>query len=369
MKLPIPLTVLTGYLGSGKTTLLKALLQHPEMAGTAVIVNEFGEVGLDDALIESAKEETVLLPSGCVCCAVRGDLVEALLKLHKSAMWGEIPPIERVVLETTGLADPTPIAHTLVNEREVFRVFQLDAIVTTVDAQHGLRQLDEAYEPAKQIAIADRIVLTKTDLVDEAATSELRSRVAVLNRAAPVLIAVKGAVAPKELFGLQAYEIRGAGSDVQRWIAAESYDTAAHDCAGLACDHPEHHHAHDGHDHGHHHGHLHGVSSFCLTFDRPLDAGKLEGAIELLRATRGSHLLRVKGLLNVEGQPQPFVIHGVQHVFYPVETLERWPSEDRRSRLVFITKDLSEVQVREVFASLLSDEKAVRVSVEPAAQK
>src|SRR5262245_42479373 len=140
VKLPIPLTVLTGYLGSGKTTLLKALLANPEMAGTAVIVNEFGEVGLDDALIEATTEETVLLPSGCVCCAVRGDLVEALVKLHRSAMMGETPPIMRVVLETTGLADPAPIAHTLINERDVFRIYRLDGIVATVDAQHGLHQ-------------------------------------------------------------------------------------------------------------------------------------------------------------------------------------------------------------------------------------
>jgi len=356
VKLPIPLTVLTGYLGSGKTTLLKTLLGNPQMAGTAVIVNEFGEVGLDDALIEAATEETVLLPSGCVCCSVRGDLVEALLKLHRSAMMGEIPPIERVVLETTGLADPAPIAHTLISERDVFRVFRLDGIVTTVDAQHGAAQLDAAYEPAKQIAIADRLVLTKTDLAGAADTEALKPRIAALNPAAPLITAVKGAISPSELFGLNAYEIRGGSTHVEQWIGADHYAPRHahddhHDGADPACDDP-----HD-HDHAHgpgHYDHLHGVKSFCLTFDEPLDPRKLEFAIELLRSTYGSELLRVKGIINISGQPQPFVIHGVQHVFYPVETLERWPSADHRSRLVFITKDLHEAKVRQVFAPLLN---------------
>jgi G3E family GTPase len=346
------LTVLTGYLGSGKTTLLKALLKHPEMAGTAIIVNEFGEVGIDDALIETAKEETVLLPSGCVCCTVRGDLVQALLKLHKAALWGEIPPIERVAIETTGLADPAPIAHTLINERDLFRLFRLDAVVTTVDAQHGLGQLEAAYEPAKQIAVADRLVLTKTDLAETSAIDELKARIRALNPAAPILTSVKGAIAPGKLFGLDAYEIRGERADVERWIAADSYH--GQDCADEHCAHPDHHHHHHQHDSGAAGGHLHGVSSFCLTFDEPLDAKKLEFAIELLRSTHGDRLLRVKGLLDIAGTPQPFVIHGVQHVFYPVETLERWPSEDHRSRIVFITRDLSEAKVREVFAPLLA---------------
>jgi G3E family GTPase len=351
LKLPIPLTVLTGYLGSGKTTLLKALLKHPDMSGTAVIVNEFGEVGLDDALIEAATEETVLLPSGCVCCTVRGDLVEALLKLHKAALWGEIPPLQRVVIETTGLADPAPIAHTLITERDLFRLFRLDAIVTTADAQHGLGQLDAAFEPAKQIAVADRIVLTKTDIADPSASARLESRLRALNPAAPILPAVKGAIAPGELFGLDAYEIRSSGQDVESWIAAERYAGSGHACEGEHCDHPDHHH---GHDHGEA-GHLHGVASFCLTFEAPLDPRKLELAIEMLRSVHGNQLLRLKGLINVAGEDKPFVIHGVQHVFYPVETLESWPSEDRRSRIVFITRDLGESRVREFFAPLLSE--------------
>ena len=343
LNLPIPLTVLTGYLGSGKTTLLKAMLKRPELGGTAVIVNEFGEVGLDDALIEAVQEDTVLLPSGCVCCAVRGDLINALVKLHDDMMRRAIPDLTRVVLETTGLADPAPIAQTLVNDRDLFRIYRLDGIITTVDAQHGLDQLDRTFESARQIAMADRVVLTKTDLVDADGITQLTAQVRVLNPAAPVLQAVKGAIEPSQIFDLNAYEIRD-GTDVSRWLAADRY--ATHD---EGCDHP--HDNHD-HDHDHDHGHLHGIRSFCLTFNEPLEASKLEALIELLRATQGSKLLRIKGLLNVREADQPFVIHGVQHVFYPVEMLERWPTDDRRSRIVFITRDLEEAAVREHFAPL-----------------
>ncbi|MCL4764709.1 MAG: GTP-binding protein [Hyphomicrobiaceae bacterium] len=344
MDLPIPLTVLTGYLGSGKTTLLKALLTRPEMAGTAVIVNEFGEVGLDDALIETAEGDAVLLPSGCVCCAVRGDLVRALLGLHEDVMRGAIPDLRRVVLETTGLADPAPISQTLIEDRDLFRIYRLDGIVATVDAQHGLDQLDTTYETARQIAVADRIVLTKSDLVEAHAVDRVAARVRALNPGAPMRTAVKGAIDASQLLDLHAYEIRGE-ADADRWLAAERY--AAHDatCSSEDCDHPHHNHGHR---------HLHGIRSFCLTFDAPLEAAKLELAIELLRAAHGGSLLRVKGLLNVVEHEQPFVIHGVQHVFYPVETLERWPSDDRRTRIVFITRDLEEAAVRAHFAPLMN---------------
>jgi len=361
IRLPIPLTVLTGYLGSGKTTLLKALLADPAMAGTAVIVNEFGEVGLDDQLIAAASEETILLPSGCVCCAVRGDLVAALTRLHEDVLAGRVPELRRAVLETTGLADPAPIVHTLMSEREIFRVWRLDGIVTTVDAEHGLSQLERAFEPAKQIALADRIVITKTDRAP--VTTALEERIGALNPGAVMLKAIRGAILPAALIGLDAHEIRPDRRDISRWLAADSFTAAdhqghvhgAHDhaCDGAACAHPDH-----GHDHAH--GHLHGVTSFCLTFEKPLAARQLEFAIELLRETHGDRLLRVKGILDIEGQERPFVIHGVQHVFYPPEQLERWPGADRRSRIVFITRDLAEATVRTVFAPLIDGAGAAR---------
>lgn len=363
MKIPIPITVLTGFLGSGKSTLLKALLQKPEMAGTAVIVNEFGEVGLDDALIAHAEEETVLLSSGCVCCATRGDLVEALNRLFAQMQAGSIPELERVVLETSGLADPAPIAHTLMTDDEVFRLYGLDGIVTTVDAELGVAQLDAHYEPAKQIAIADRIVLTKTDRASAEAIAAITARIKTLNPAAEIRHVVNGDTAAELVTGLAAFEPVAARSHAAEWLGAdavayEAHDThghGQHECAGDDCDHPAHAQGH-GHGDGHDHEHTHGVRSFCLTYDEPLDGQKLSFAIELLRMTHGANLLRVKGIAAIAGEPLPFVIHGVQHIFYPPAALDAWPADgDRRSRFVFITKDLDEAQVRMVLDPVLTN--------------
>ena len=367
----IPMTVLTGFLGSGKTTLLKRLLKDPAMAGTAIIINEFGEVGIDDALVESSSDDTVLLPSGCVCCAVRGELVEALEKLHTKSLWGDIPQIRRVVLETSGLADPTPIVHTLMTEERVYRIYQLDAVVTTIDGEHGLSQLDAHFEPAKQIAIADRIIVTKTDRADPALVDRLEARARALNPAAKIARAVKGDISAAELIGLGAHEPAITGADPAKWLSADHYAPSAppptehthsptcepdcghdhhghghalaaahshaHDCADAACAHPQH------------VGHLHGITSFCLTFAQPLDGGEVSNALQLLAQLYGEKLLRLKGILDIEGQPNPFVVHGVQHIFYPPDTLAAWPGPDRRSKLVFITKDLPESLVRRHF--------------------
>ncbi len=351
MQLPIPMTVLTGFLGSGKTTLLKALLAQPEMAGTAVIVNEFGEVGLDDALIEAANEETVLLPSGCVCCAVRDDLVAALNRLYSEMAEGRIPDLNRVVLETSGLADPAPIAHTLMTNDTLFRLFQLDGIVTTVDAELLPGQLAEAFETAKQIAMADRIILTKVDRVDGEAITRVKALVRELNPAADTHEVVNGNGAATLLSGLASFEPVATKARATDWLSDDAYGEA-HDCAGGDCDHPFH-HREGGHDHAHQH--THGVTSFALTFDAPLDGKKLSFALELLRMTHGDKLLRLKGIVAVDGEPLPFVVHGVQHVFYPPTTLEAWPGDDRRSRFVFITKDLGEAAVRKILQPLFSE--------------
>ncbi len=348
MQLPIPLTVLTGFLGSGKTTLLKALLARQDMAGTAVIVNEFGDVGLDDALIEAANEETVLLPSGCVCCAVRGDLVEALSRLYGQMQNGDIPDLTRVVLETSGLADPAPIAHTLMTEDELFRIYQLDGIAATVDAELIAGQLDCYYETAKQIAMADRIILTKTDRIDAKQAGDAQRRVREINPAADIIVAVSGDAAGDVITGLSAYEPVAAKQRAETWLSEHAY-AEAHDCSGHDCDHPHHHHD------PHAHQHTHGVRSFSLTFDEPLDGNKLSFAMELLRLTHGDKLLRVKGIVAVAGEPLPFVVHGVQHIFYPPTTLDAWPSDDHRSRFVFITKDLPESAVQDVLRPLFDD--------------
>lgn len=371
----IPLTVLTGFLGSGKTTLLKQLLEHPDMAGTAVIINEFGDVGLDDKLVEKVEEDTILLPSGCVCCTVRGDLTRTLQSLFQRHLAGDIPALKRVVLETTGLADPTPIVHTLMTDEDTYRIYQLDGIVTTVDGQLGIDQIEHQFEPAKQIAIADRIVVTKADVADAAQLHRLEHKIRDLNRTAGIIRVVKGDVTPGRLIGLGAHEPALAGTDPSRWLAADlkpRRDTIvlsdeAHDdhTCGPECGHEHHHHAPDhacgpdcDHDHGH--GHLHGIKSFALSFEKPLDGNVLGVALQTLAAAYGDKLLRVKGIVTVEGQPVPFVVHGVQHIFYPPDALKDWPRDatgepDKVSRFVFIARDLDEAVVRRHLKPFLGD--------------
>lgn len=334
---PLPVSVLTGFLGSGKTTLLRRLLAHPDMDETAVIVNEFGEIGLDHLLIESAREDTILLNSGCLCCSVRGDLVETMRRLYKQRVQGEIAPFKRLVIETTGLADPAPILHTLMNDPVLSSRFRLDGIVTTVDAANGADTLDHHEESIKQAAVADRLLLTKADLVGGAARATLESRLKALNPAAPLLPVAHGEVEPGKLFGAGLYDPESKTLDVRRWLKAEAYD---------AKDHAHHHdHGHD-HDHGHHHAHdvnRHDdrIRAFCVTYDDPIDWDRFNDWVEMLITFHGAAILRIKGLLRVEGIDQPVAIHGVQHVFHPPVRLDAWPEDGpRRSQLVFIVRDL-----------------------------
>ncbi|MFY0615091.1 MAG: GTP-binding protein [Hyphomicrobiaceae bacterium] len=355
VKIPIPITVLTGFLGSGKTTLLKELLNEPAMAGTAIIVNEFGEVGIDDALIEASEEETVLLPSGCVCCAVRGDLVEALARLYDQASSGTIPALTRVVLETSGLADPAPIAHTLMTEENLFRLFQLDGIITTADAELIVDQLEQYFEPAKQIAVADRLVLTKTDRAGAGQSDAAEQVVRDLNPAAILTRNVSGRGAVQLIEELGAFEPIAAKHHAEGWLASERYKHDP-DCTDPRCGHHDHAHGCDiTHRHGAPaHTHTHGIRSFAISYDEPLDGAKLSFVMELLRQHHGDKLLRVKAIVHVADESLPFVVHGVQHMFYPPTTLDTWPSDERRSRFVFITKDLEEEAVRTVLAGMFA---------------
>ena len=366
----IPVTVLTGLLGSGKTTLLNKLLRRPELADTAVIINEFGEIGLDHLLVEKSDDEgMVTLNSGCLCCTVRGDLVRTMSELFLKRSRGEVSQFKRMVVETTGLADPAPILHTLMTDPLLASRYRLDGVVTTVDGVNGSSTLDNHEEAVKQAAVADRILLTKVDIADAPKLAELRHRLQHLNPGAPFQTVEAGEIDPNQILNAGLYNPETKSADVKKWLQAEAYE-GSHDHG-----HGHHHHGHDhGHDHGHKHDHAEGagadqdphnvnrhddrIRSFCMTFDEPMSWSTVAAAFDALVTYRGPDLLRMKGILNVKDTDKPVVVHGVQHVFHPPATLEAWPEgDDRKSRIVFITRDIGESTIRKVFASFFEAEK------------
>lgn len=344
----IPITVITGFLGSGKTTLLSALLKQEEMANTAVIINEFGEVGLDHALIERSDENIVEMQNGCICCTIREDLQKTLLDLVDKMTKGAVKPFDRVVIETTGLADPVPIIHTLMSSFELYRLYTLDGVITLVDAVNGEQTLDTQQESVKQAALAERIILSKTDIADKTTQESLIKRLKALNPAVTIIPSVNGEISLSEIFDLGTYDPNHKSRDVNEWLAAEKYeDTNAHE-------HEHHHHTHD-HDHHHHDVSRHGenIRSFVMTCDKPVNFHAFQFFLHVLAGQMGPDLLRVKGIINVAGEESPAVVHGVQHIFHPVRWLEKWPDEDTRTRLVFIVRNIEKKSVQVLFDTLM----------------
>ena len=319
----LPVSVITGFLGSGKTTLLNKLLRHAGMGDSAVIINEFGEVGLDHLLVEAIDGEVAVLASGCVCCTLRSDLEQTLRSLLVRRERGEVPAFSRILVETTGLADPAPIAQLLLNNPLVSHFVRLDTVVTTVDAVNGLRQIDEHAEAVKQAALADRLLLTKSDLTPPATIEDLQRQLVALNPGATRHVVTNGEIVPDALFGAALFDPSRKTVDVRRWINEDAYESHGRD--------------NDEHRHG---DHRHEIRACCISSDQPLSWNALSSWLGRLRRGAGDDLLRVKGIVNLIGESAPVAIHGVHHIFHPPVLLDAWPDSDHRSRIVFITRGI-----------------------------
>jgi G3E family GTPase len=353
--------VLTGFLGAGKTSLLNRLIHDPALAETAVIINEFGEIGLDHLLVKSIREGVVLLQSGCLCCTLRSDLVEALESLLRDLDNGRVV-FRRIILETTGLADPAPVLQTAMAHPYLLQRFRLDGVITVVDAVNAAATLDQHLESIKQVAVADRIVLTKTDLLgakNQPALRRLLARLAALNPAAPIVDAAADEATPQDLINCGLFDPGGKIPDVRRWLAEEAYAAEAPQGIHEPHTHQESRAAQDtdqDHDHDHDRNrHDERIRAFTLTSEQPIPASAFEMFIDLLRSLHGPKLLRLKGIVKIAEEPDlPLLIHGVQHVLHPVVRLERWPDDDQRSRIVLITRDLTAAEVRPLFDAFLN---------------
>lgn len=342
----IPVSILTGFLGAGKSTLLNRLLKDPEMADAAIIINEFGDVSIDHLLVERSGDGIIELAEGCLCCTVRGELVDTLAELMDGIQTGRLKPVKRVVIETTGLADPAPVMQSIMGNPVIAQNFMLNGVITVMDAVHGASTLNHHEEAIKQVAVADRLVLTKRKLAASDAVALLTERLKGLNPRADIEDGDQEMWSATALLDNGLYDATRKTADVGRWLGQE------------ATDH-EHHHGHEHHEH--HHGHHHhdvnrhnaSIRSFSILHDRPIDPMAIEMFVDLLRSAHGEKLLRMKAIVALsDNTERPLVLHGVQSIFHPPQRLHGWPDpEDRRTRMVLITKDLSEDFVKDLFAA------------------
>ncbi len=343
------MTILTGFLGAGKTTVLNRLLRDPALARSVVLINEFGEIGLDHLFVEKIDGDMVMMASGCLCCTLRGDLIDALENLLRRLDSGRIPPFDRLLIETTGLADPAPILHTLMSHPYLLMRFRLDGVVTVLDAINGDATLDAHPESMRQAATADLLVFSKIDLIqydeEKQAFTRLLRRLERINPSARRLDD-SNLLDADHLLGLGLYDPETKTPDVARWLNVEA----------LAA--PRHGH---GQESGHHHDHdvnRHGESirAFVLVGEKPLSPSSCDLFLEILRNAHGPNLLRVKGIIALADDPvRPLVIHGVQHVFHPPLRLDAWPDADHRTRIVFIVNQMSAQFVQGLYEAFAGD--------------
>jgi G3E family GTPase len=352
-----PVTILTGFLGSGKTTLLNRTLRDPAMANTAVVINEFGEVSLDHALAAQSDDTIMVLENGCLCCTVFGDLVTTLNNLYHAREGGEIPRFDHVVIETSGLADPTPLIQAFLSDPTLAGLYRIGTVVATIDAVNGPHTLDEHIESVRQVALADHILIAKLDLIDQAQAKEaeasLTARLRRLTPAAKISRIDDPSFNIGGLLRAEGLDPGDAKADVRAWLNATAYEQQ-----------DEHAHPHDGDhaDHDHHHLHDRDIASFCFMREQPIPREALRLLLDALQQNLGPNLLRVKGIVHVAEEPdRPAVIQGAQQLLHNLTWLERWPDADRRSKIVFITQGFDRAEVEDMIAVL--DRVATRTAV------
>lgn len=371
----IPVSILTGFLGAGKSTLLNRILKDPATKDTAVIINEFGEVGIDNLLVESSGDTLLQLSNGCLCCTIRGELVDTLATLIDQVQTKKLQPIRRVVIETTGLADPAPVMQAVMGNPVIAQNFELDGVITVVDAVNGLSTLDRHPEGVKQAAVADRLIMSKQGMADAETVAALKARLSTLNPRAPMIDGDSAEAGTAVILANGLYDPETKIADVSRWLrdemAADAHDHAHHDHHHGHHDHDHHQHAHDHghshHDHGHHHHHdvnRHGddIRSFSMIHDQPISPMAIEMFVDLMRSAHGEKLLRMKAIVALSDNPdRPLVLHGVQSIFHRPERLAKWPEgSDRRTRMVLITQGMPEAFVKDLFAAFTGEPRVDR---------